>query len=211
MKINKWILLIAVLSIIGIAMVYPSLPEEIPGHWNAAGEVDRYDHKSTVFITGLLPLGIYLLMVFLPKIDPKRAAYLKHEKAYSVAQWLIVLLLIYIQWIAIAAGLGYGVDTGIAIRLALGIVFILLGNYMSQIRHNYLFGIRTPWTLANEQVWKKTHRVGGYGFVIVGIISVLTAFIKGTAAFAITIGSLVIMVSTTFVYSYLAYRKVTKE
>ncbi|AOT70510.1 SdpI family protein [Geosporobacter ferrireducens] len=211
MKINKWMLLIIILSIIGIAVVYPSLPEEIPGHWNAAGEVNRYDHKASVWITGLLPLGIYLLMVFLPKIDPKRAAYLKHEKAYMIAQWVIVLLLIYIQWIAIAAALGYGVDIGIAIRLALGIVFILLGNYMSQIRHNYFFGIRNPWTLANEQVWKKTHRVGGYGFVIVGIISVLTTFTTGTTAFAITIGSLVIMVSVTFVYSYLTYKKVTKE
>lgn len=211
MKINKWIVVIILLSVIGIAMVYPSLPEEIPGHWNTAGEVDRYDHKSSIWITGLLPLGIYMLMVFLPKLDPKRTAYLKHEKAYTIAQWTIVLLLIYVQWIVIAAGLGYGIDIGIAIRLALGIVFILLGNYMGQIRHNYFFGIRTPWTLASEQVWKKTHRVGGYGFVAVGVISILTAFVKGTAAFVITIGSLGIMVSTTCVYSYLAYRKATKE
>ncbi|MEW9121980.1 MAG: SdpI family protein [Thermotaleaceae bacterium] len=211
MKINKWILLISILSIVGIAVIYPSLPQEIPGHWNAAGEVNRYDHKSTLFITGLLPLAIYLMMVFVPKIDPKRAAYLKHAKAYSIAQWMVVLLLIYIQWIAIAAGLGYGIDTGIAIRLALGVVFIVLGNFMSQIRHNYFFGIRNPWTLSNEQVWKKTHRVGGYGFVIVGAISILTFFLKGSVAFMVTMVSLGIMVSITFVYSYLAYKKTIEK
>ena len=210
MKMNKWILLIAILSFVGVLLVYPLLPEEIPGHWNFAGEVDRYDSKSSVFITGLLPLGIYLLMVFLPKIDPKRASYLKHEKAYTIAQGVIVIMLVYIQWIAIAAGLGYNVDTGLAVRLAIGIMFILLGNYMSQIRHNYFFGIKTPWTLANEEVWKKTHRVGGYGFVIAGIITILSIFLRGKAAVIVSAGGLFIPVVYSYVYSYFAFKKIVK-
>lgn len=211
MKINKWVIILVLLSLIGTGILYPYLPEQVPGHWNVKGEVDRYQNKAWVFFTATLPLLLYLLMTFLPKIDPKKKAYLKHEKAYNVTRILMVIFFVIIHWITMVVALGYPVNVGVVIRILIGFLFIILGNYMSQIRQNYFFGIKTPWTLANEQVWKKTHRVGGYSFIIMGIISIITAFLEGQIAWImmfIGIGGAVIY---PFIYSYLLFRKIEKQ
>lgn len=211
MKINKWVILLVLLSLIGTGILYPYLPELVPGHWNVKGEVDRYQNKIWVFFTAALPLLLYLLMTFLPQIDPKKKAYLKHVKAYDVTRIVIVLFLGIIHWISIAVALGYDLNVGFVIRILIGFLFIILGNYMSQIRPNYFFGIKTPWTLANEQVWKKTHRVGGYSFIIMGIVSITTAFLEGQLALIVMMLSIVGAVIYPFVYSYLLYKKIEKQ
>ena len=99
-----------------------------------------------------------------------------HKKAYSVAILAITLFMIAIHWISIYASLGNVVNIKILVNLGVGILFIVLGNYMGQIRHNYFFGIRNPWTLASEEVWTKTHRVGRYPFVLLGVIFIVSAF-----------------------------------
>ena len=88
----------------------------------------------------------------------------------------------------------------------MGIMFILLGNYMPRIRPNYTFGIRTPWTPASETVWKKTHRVGGYVFVLSGVIIVVCSFFRGWAAL-IGIGVLLAGTIVSSVYSWLVFRE----
>ncbi|MFT9498081.1 SdpI family protein [Anaerosolibacter sp.] len=211
MKINKWLILIILLSAIGTIFVYQQLPSMVPGHWNLNGEVDRYNSKEFVFFTALLPLGLYILMVFLPNLDPKKASYLKHEKAYAMVQTSIVIFLIAIHWLIIIMALGYDVNIGRVIRVGLGLLFVIMGNYMSQIRHNYFFGIKNPWTLASEEVWTKTHRLGGYGFVLSGIIAFLSAFLQDPAAFKMMmIGTFGPLIGVN-IYSYLLYQKVKKE
>ncbi|KXG73872.1 SdpI family protein [Thermotalea metallivorans] len=211
MKINKWLIVLILLSVIGTAIVYPYVPEMVPGHWNFKGEIDRYQSKGFLFLTAILPLGLYLLMFFLPKIDPKKAAYLKHERAYKIFQIFITLFLIAIHWITVAVALGYSLNVGILVRLGMGFLFIVTGNYMSQIRQNYFFGIKNPWTLANEQVWKKTHRIGGYAFILSGIIAVFTIFLRDSIAFIALMLGLFIPLIYTNVYSYFLYKRITKE
>ncbi|WZL73130.1 SdpI family protein [Clostridiaceae bacterium 35-E11] len=210
MKINKWMVLLVILSLIGTGILYPYLPEQVPGHWNVKGQIDRYQNKTWVFFTAMLPLLLYLFMTVLPKIDPKKKAYLKHTKAYDVTRIMIVLFLVIIHWVTITVALGYDINVGFVMRILTGILFILLGNYMSQIRPNYFFGIKTPWTLANEQVWKKTHRVGGYSFIIMGIISIVTAFLEGQMGWMVMMVGIVAAVLYPFVYSYLLFNKIEK-
>ena len=210
MKLNKWIFILVALSLMGTAVLYPCLPEQVPGHWNTSGKIDRYQDKVWVFVTVLLPLAIYLLMQYLPKIDPKRASYDKHKKAYKITQLLVVFIMISLHWITMAAGLGYAIDVGVVVRIVIGLMFVIMGNYMSQIRQNYFFGIKTPWTLANEKVWKKTHRVGAYCFIVMGIIMIATIFIPGKAAGIVTIVSIFGSIGYIYLYSYLAYRKFNK-
>lgn len=211
MKINKWLILIILLSAIGTIFVYQQLPSMVPGHWNLNGEVDRYNSKEFVFFTALLPLGLYILMVFLPNLDPKKSSYLKHEKAYAMVQTSIIIFLVAIHWLTIIIALGYDVNIGRVIRVGLGLLFVIMGNYMSQIRHNYFFGIKNPWTLASEEVWTKTHRLGGYGFVLSGIIAFLSAFLQDPAAFKMMMIGIFGPLIGVNIYSYLLYQKVKRE
>lgn len=210
MKSNNTILVLVFLSLLATAMLYQALPEQIPSHWNIKGEVDAYQNKPFVFVTGLLPLGIYLLMKFLPKIDPKRGSYEKHKKAYSITQLLVVLMMITVHWIAIFAALGFDINVGVFVRILIGLMFVIMGNYMGQIRQNYFYGIRTPWALANEEVWKKTQRAGGYTFIMMGILMMVTIVLPPSLAVIVTIvtifGGLVFM----YMYSYLTYKKTAK-
>lgn len=210
MKINSLLIILIILSILGTAFVYNRLPEEIPGHINLRGEVDRYDGKETVIFTGLLPLIIYLLMVFLPRIDPKRKSYLKHKKAYEITKTLIIIFIIIIQWAMISLALGFDINIGLFVKIGVGLFFIVLGNFMGQIRHNYFFGIKTPWTLSNETVWKKTHRVGGFSFMIAGVIMFISIFFNGMIAELALIAAIVIAAIYPIIYSYIEFRKITK-
>ena len=210
MKISKLLIILMILSILGTVFVYSSLPQKIPGHFNFKGEVDRYDDKNSIFLTGLLPLGIYLLMIFLPKIDPKRSSYQKHKKAYDIIKIIMVLFMIIIHWIIIFYSLGFDINVSMLIRIAIGILLIVMGNFMSQVRQNYFFGIKTPWTLANETVWKKTHRIGGFSFLIGGLILIASSFFNETLGAISLITAIAIAGFYPVIYSYMEYRKISK-
>lgn len=212
LKANKLILELTIVSIIGTIFVYGYLPDTIPLHWNIQGEVDRIGGKNNVFMTALLPLVLYMLMMLFPKIDPKKKSYEKHQKAYGVTVGLIVTFLIAIHWVTIFVSLGANLDVSTVVSIGMGIMFIVIGNFMSQIRQNYFFGIRTPWTLANENVWKKTHRVGGYGFIAIGAAFILSAFLKSSMLkFIIVVGGTIGFTLYICVYSYFAFKKETEE
>lgn len=211
MEMNKLLIVLIILSILGTVLVYDMLPDKIPGHIGLNGEVDRYDSKETIILTSILPLIIYLLMVFLPKIDPKRSSYLKHKKAYEITKVLIIIFIIMIQWVMIMLALGFNINVGMIVRIGVGLLFIVMGNYMSQIRQNYLFGIKTPWTLANEIVWKKTHRVGAFSFIIGGIILIGTSFFNGPIAAVSLIAAIIISTFYPMIYSYIEYKRVCKK
>jgi len=204
---RSFILVLSLLSLIATALLFPDLPDQIPLHWGITGEIDRYGDKRFVFLTGALPLLLLLLLIVIPKIDPRRENYLKHAGAFSITVVTLVLFLILLHWLVLLLSLGYPIDVLFFVRLSLGIVFVVLGSVMPRIRHNYLFGIRTPWTLADERVWKKTHRVGGPLFVIVGLVSAALAFVPSRIGFSASITMIVGSVVILFVYSYLEFRR----
>lgn len=205
------LILIGAAFVFGL-IVYPDLPARVPSHWNVYGEVDGYTSKTFgAFFGPALALGIYLLMMALPKIDPRKENYHKFTRAYTITRDVLVLLMLYIYLIAILAALGYVTDVGLFIRLGLGIMFMIMGNYLTQVKHNFFFGLRTPWTLANEQVFVKTHRLGGKLFVAAGIITLLTLFLTGKYAFVITVGSLLLAALIPAVYSYFLYQQERKS
>ncbi|WP_427340891.1 SdpI family protein [Caloranaerobacter sp. DY30410] len=210
MKINKWLLLILLISFIATIFIYSSLPDSIPRHWNIRGEIDAYGHKNMVFFTALTPIGLYALMLLMPKIDPKRKSYSKHKKAYEILTVIVIMFLIIIHWALIFVALGGNVDIILLIKASIGLLFIIIGNYMGQIRHNYFFGIRTPWTLANETVWRKTHRVGGYGFIVIGIVFLLSTFINNNLGFIIPMSTVIFIIFGIVIYSYVEYTKIVR-
>jgi len=207
-KIHKGMIVLILISIIATVFIYSSLPEKIPTHWNIRGEIDSYNNKSFVWFTSLLPLGIYMLMIYVPEIDPRRESYKKHKKAYKILMNILVPFFIVVHWITIFSALGHQVSVARIIPIGVGILFIVIGNYMGQIRPNYTFGIRIPWTLADETVWKKTHRVGSFAFILSGLIFIIAGIINKPYSFILAISSIFVTLIFTFVYSYLEYKKI---
>lgn len=207
MKFRWWILLIALGSLAGTVFIYPQLPETVATHWDAAGQVNGTGPRSVQLLLGALPLGLYALLVYVPRLDPHRANYTYHEKAYTRFQLMLVLLLVGVNGAAIAYNLGFAVDIRRATLIPMGILFMVLGNYMGQIRHNYFFGIRTPWTLANEEVWRRTHRLGGYLFALSGLAVILSALVDSGLSFPITLTAILLSSLGSVVYSYFCFRK----
>lgn len=210
MKKNKFdpiFIGIILLSILGTILIFKNLPGQIPMHWNIKGEVDDYSSKGLIYITAFLPLAIYILMKIIPHIDPQKDAYDKHRNAYSATMFSIIIFLIGLHWMTIGYALGYPLNMIRYIMIALGLVFIIIGNYMPQIKFNYFFGIRTPWTLSSEKVWRQTHTTGGYLYFIMGSIFILSSFFNNEISYYLSIGSVIVISIAIVIYSYLLYRK----
>lgn len=211
MKINKIILAICILCLIATVIIYPFLPPEIPGHWGINGEVDRYDPSYTIFIAGSLPLLLYLFLLFAPKIDPRKENYKNHQKAYSIICGATACLLVAVWSFVVLTSFGIKVPVGKLTPAFMGILFIVIGNYLPQAKPNFFFGIRTPWTLSDPEVWRRTHRLGGWFFVAFGIIMLLQGVYTTTVIF---MSSIVAILAGSFLmmgYSYLLWRKIVKN
>ena len=107
--------------------------------------------------------------------------------------------------------LGYPLSMGKIVRFAIGLLLVFIGNYFGKIRHNYTFGIKTPWTLASEEVWNKTHRISGPLWVVAGLIWMLSIFITEKLAFAIAMGSIIVVSIYGFAYSYILFQKLKNQ
>lgn len=200
------LLALIMVSFMATLALYSQLPNQIPMHWNVKGEVDRYGGRIMIFMTLGLPLLLMGLFKVLPMIDPKRDNYRKHKKAYEMTIFGIVLMMVILHWMILLSSVGYNIKIDQIVPILVGVLFIVIGNYMTQVRHNYFFGIRTPWTLASETVWKKTHRLGGYLFSFTGIMTIILSIINTEYAFYGLMIMVFSLVFITFTYSYILYR-----
>ncbi|MEZ4659078.1 MAG: SdpI family protein [Caldilineaceae bacterium] len=211
--LNKMVLFSAV--VIGVmfllaAWAWVQIPEgaQIPVHWGLNGTADRYGGKfEGLLLPPLITLGIALLMAVIPRLDPRGENIARSPQAYKAIWVGILLFMLAIHAIAILAALGWSVNIGRIVGSMVGILFIVLGNYMGKIRSNYTMGIRTPWTLASELSWNKTHRLGGKLFVTLGVLVVIVALLGQSAlTFYIMISGLLITVIAVFAYSYVVWK-----
>jgi len=202
-------ILLILVSLVAGALVYPYLPDQVPSHWNIRGEVDNYSSRLWgAYGIPLLNTGIYLLMLLLPLIDPRRDNYDKFFKTYQVLKLMIICFLTGIYVIIVLAAMGYNVSVDRLVTLGVSLLIIVIGNFMGKIRHNYFVGIKLPWTLANEDVWQKTHRMAGPLWVVAGFAGVVGAIIGGQTAAVLLFGGLTVSVVVPAIYSYLLYRRI---
>ena len=206
--IVKSIIVLTILSIIGTLFLYSQLPAQVPIHFDYAGVPDNYGPRIFVLFTAILPLIMLAFLKLAPKMDPKGNAYLKHGKAYNI--FIIFLMLLFIVFHGVSIGIALGIELSInkIIPFGVGILFIVIGNYMPQIKQNYTFGIKLPWTYNDENNWRATHRVGGYCFMASGILFMLIAFVPVSFTPFLTFLSFGCLV-LPMVYSYLYFRKNT--
>jgi uncharacterized membrane protein len=209
MKKNKLFYLTLIITFIPLIVnliALPHMPNKVPVHWGPSGEPDRYGSKIEQLVMSVLPIVLFLFLNFLPSIDPKKESYKKHSGAFSIINFVIILFLIITNLMGLFSALGYNIPFQKVVPALLGILFIVLGNFMTQIRHNYFFGIRTPWTLASENVWRKTHRFGGYVFVLMGLVPLVSVFI-GSMGMYLFIGAMAIGITLILIYSYLVFKR----
>lgn len=209
MKRNRFVIAMATLSLVGTIAVYFFLPEIIPLHWDFSGRIDDWGPRWSILILGALPLALALLMRWLPRIDPRRESYVRHARTYETIQFLVVLALVGLVWTTVAAALGSDLDTGAIVRGMVGLLFIGLGNFMGRLKRNYFVGIKTPWALADDEVWRRTHRRGGWVFVAMGTVFLLSLALPAGAILGIVTGvSTIGGIAYIFLYSWLQWRKV---
>jgi uncharacterized membrane protein len=187
--------------------VYTSLPENVASHWNAHGQVDGYMPKFWgTFFLPLISVGLLGLLLGLPIIDPLRANFTQFQKYYD---WFIVIIMgffAYLQGLILIWNLGYSFPFTQLFILPIVILFLYIGVLLEHSEQNWFVGIRTPWTLSNEQVWKRTSHFGGQLFKLAGIVSGISILVPDAGIYLILIPTLVAGV-LPIIYSYYVYRK----
>jgi uncharacterized membrane protein len=187
--------------------VYPTLPDRVVSHWNAAGQADGY--MSKFWGLGLIPIimtACIALFAVIPRIDPLKKNYEKFRNYYDGFILLFVFFLLAIQVQIILWSSGSRVSPNLTFPLLTGILFIYLGFLIEHAEQNWFVGIRTPWTLSSKTVWKKTHELGGKLFKIAGIISFAGVLFQNLAIWFVLVPVLTVTLYT-IVYSYVEFQK----
>lgn len=202
------ILLVIALPFMYLAFIWNTLPAQVPIHWNAQGEIDGYSARiSLLIIPFALPLLTYLILVFIPKLDPKGKIGLMGRK-YSNLKFLIVAMMSILALFIIHSSKTASITHINLVFAALGVLFIILGNFMKTIKPNYFLGIRTPWTLEHELVWKETHELAGKLWFVGGfLITILSLLLSREYGFNVFIVITIILTLVPLVYSYVRFKK----
>ena len=212
MRTSESIVIAIILISLAVSLwFYPRLPEVVASHWNERGEVDGYMPRFWgAFLMPAVSLGLLLLFIAIPRIDPLRKNVEKFRKHYDAFVVLIIAFFFYIHALTLLLNTGYAFNLLQAMVPALAALFYYSGVPIQNARRNWFVGIRTPWTLSSEKVWNSTHRIGGRLFKAAGLISLLGLAFPGYAIHLI-IGPVLLFTAYLVVYSYLEYRKQEKH
>ena len=187
------------------------MPERMPTHWNAAGEADGYGNRFMgLFLMPIFLAGIYLLFLFLPKIMVYQENFDKFKKYFYGFKVVFILFFITIYIATLLPNFGVHINIAYIMIPALAFLFFYVGYMLKFAKRNYFIGIRTPWTLASENVWNKTHQLGSKLFKIFALIVLSAIFFPKTFVWFILI-PVIALVLFLFVYSYLEYKKEAKK
>lgn len=195
---------ICLLPMIVAAVVYDQLPEQMVTHWNGSGVPDGYSPKAFACfgLPGIMA-GVNLLVNFLMENDPKRKNY--SQSLRTLMKFLIPVLTVIIGFVTIGTGLGKELNVEMILPFMIGILFIVIGNYLPKCKQNYTMGIKCPWTLNSEENWNRTHHMGGYLFILAGILMILAGFIE--ALQIVMIAVIILVAVVPFIYSFWLYKK----
>ncbi|MBU0546573.1 MAG: SdpI family protein [Patescibacteria group bacterium] len=210
MKINNLIIISIILIsfIVGIYL-YPTMPEIMASHWNSQGEVNGYMQKFWgLFIMPIMSVGLFLMFSLIPKIDPMKENIKKFREYFDTFIVILILFLFYIHLLTIFWNMGFKFNMTRFLVPSMGILLFYCGILIEKAKRNWFIGIKTPWTLSNDEVWDKTHKRGGKLFKICGVISFLSILFPNWAIF-FTIIPIIFTSLYLFIYSYLEYKKIT--
>ena len=185
--------------------------EKIASHWDESGQVNGQMGKfAGIFLMPLISIGLFILFIMIPKIDPLKSNINKFQNHYSSFVVVLMIFMLYIYITTILFNFGYKLNITKLIMPAIALLFFYIGSIMKHLKKNWFIGIRTPWTLSNDKVWKKTHELSSKIFKLLGIIILVGVFLPAEfLIWIILIPTLSISIGLT-IYSWWLYKKETK-
>ncbi len=202
----QWLLIAAMFVL--AAATWGSAPDRIPMHWSIGGQVDRWGGKFEGLLgIPLLTVAIYVLMLVLPHLDPGRTNYDAFAGPYVTLRLGILVLLAALYVLIILWVRDVRASIEVWVPLLVGALFMVVGNVLGKVRPNWFVGIRTPWTLSSKLAWDRTHRAGGWLFILMGVLMMLCAALRAEWALWTMIVVGVVGLLGLVVYSYLLWRR----
>ncbi len=206
---NRWFgVVVAALAAAVSVWAYGRLPETVATHWSLQGTPDGY--SSRLWAAAVMPFATLCLTGLfnvLPKMDPRRENYAKFLSSY----WLIANAVLAFSGLAhvliLANALGYTVQVDRLVPVGLGLLFAFLGNYLTRVEPNWFVGVRTPWTLSSDTVWRKVHRTAGWLFVIAGLVIAGGAFAPRRVFFPLFVATIALAAGIPVVQSYFLWKR----
>ncbi len=205
------LVLIVAAALVGI-LLWNQLPEQMASHWDVNDQVNGYMPKFWgLFLMPLVTLGMLVLFLVIPEIDPLKANIAQFREAFNLFIALIIGFMIYVHGLTLAWSLGYhNFKMSTAMLPFMGLLFIAIGFMLRKAKRNFFIGIRTPWTLSSDRVWDETHRLGAILFMASGVLAVIGGFFGGMVAFWMLFVPLIGSTLFLLAYSYVLYRRETK-
>ena len=205
------LVLILATTVAGLSL-WNRLPDQMASHWNVNDQVDGYMSKFWgVFLMPLVTVGIFLLFLVIPNIDPLKANIAQFRGAFNLFIVLIVGFMLYVYMLTLFWNLGYtNFGLGKAMMPALGVLFIFVGYMFRKAKRNFFIGIRTPWTLSSDRVWDETHRLGSVLFMASGVFAFIGSLFGGMTAFWFLFVPIIASTLITLIYSYMIYQREVK-
>lgn len=205
------LLMIVAATIVGIAL-WNRLPDPMASHWGPNDQVNGYISRFWgVFLIPLITLGMFLLFLVIPGIDPLKANIAQFRDVFNLFIALIVAFMVYLYILTLRWNLGFtNFEMSKAMLPAMGILFFFIGYLLRKAKRNFFIGIRTPWTLSSDYVWDETHRIGSVLFMVSGVLAFIGSFFGGMLAFWFLFVPLIGSTLITVVYSYVLYQREVK-
>lgn len=212
-ELNRlFVVLLAMASILLLVSAYAwfqlSDDVRVPVHWGPSGEVDRYAGKTRgLFMLPAIAVTMAVVLRVIPSIEPRRRNLLRSLVAYRGVSITIMAFFVVLHVNMVANLLGWtAIGVTSVIGLLISVLIMVMGNYLGKVRSNFMFGIRTPWTLSSDLAWNKTHRLGGRILVASGIAGIVLNVVWPGVGLRVFIAILVVGMLATVVYSYLVWR-----
>jgi uncharacterized membrane protein len=210
MKLHRgeiFALALVVAAFVVTGTLYSRLPEKIPSHWNIRGEVDSYTSKPFgPFVLPAVMAVLALILLVLPAVSPRGFRFERFRGIWGILQAAVLALLLYVHAMILFSTIGKPVDMTRGVEAGFGLLLAVVGNFFGKLTRNFFVGIRTPWTLASDEVWMKTHRLAGKLFVLAGLAMFALALAgAGLIPMMIVAGAAALV---SVVASYVFYRRI---
>ncbi len=207
---TEFLPILMILAAWGLVFWYwPQLPDPVPTHWGIDGRPDDWMPRLWGALIGPLAATlVYLVLTLSPLIDPRSRNWAAFGGIYPVIKTGVTALMLFITYLALSAAASADQSLHVTrLLVGIGLLFVVLGNYLPKVRSNFFVGIRTPWTLSSDEVWVRTHRLAGKLMVIMGFAIMLSIWLPLNWAFGVVMGSTIGLVVVTFGYSYWLFRQ----
>lgn len=203
-------IVLAALTLIASAILYPQLPARIPIHWNLHGEVDGYGARSwAAFLMPGVMFGLLAFFAAMPALSPRNFEVDSFRRTYLKLMVLLTAMLAYLHGLSLVAALEPSLNVGRALVGGIFLAFAGIGNLLGKVRRNFYIGVRVPWTLASDRVWNDTHRLAAWTFTAAGVLGFLLILANGPLPLAF--GLLMVAVVVPVVASFVQYKRLERR